>query len=205
MIDEKTIVQKTYKLYSKYGIKSVSIDEIVVKLGISKKTLYMHIKGKDELIEKVVEYSMSKFIQELNEFINLEKNAIRKLALFFAYMVKNARKINPSFFFDLKRMCHNQYKEIENFRDEKLFVTVKSIVDEGISNGFFRDEIDLEYVFQNMIFKVSDAAYRVFPAYRDAKSDNTIYKLLLNDILGITSLKGHREFDKRYDDLLAIL
>ena len=43
MIDVQTIYKKTFEFCSKYGIKSVSVDDIARMLGISKKTLYEHI------------------------------------------------------------------------------------------------------------------------------------------------------------------
>ncbi|MFB9211140.1 TetR/AcrR family transcriptional regulator [Echinicola jeungdonensis] len=37
-----TILNRSIELIKKYGHRSVSMDEVALKLGISKKTLYQH-------------------------------------------------------------------------------------------------------------------------------------------------------------------
>ena len=51
--DLQNIVSNVRVLYQKYGIKSITMDDVARELGISKKTLYQHIKDKTELVEKV--------------------------------------------------------------------------------------------------------------------------------------------------------
>ena len=73
------ILEKVSVLYRKYGIKSVTMDDVAHELGISKKTLYQYVNDKTELVEKVVE-----FTRHCN-FINMQKkrgisgNAIEQL------------------------------------------------------------------------------------------------------------------------------
>ena len=39
----------------RYGIRSVSMDDIAAHLGMSKKTIYQYFADKDELVDAVVE------------------------------------------------------------------------------------------------------------------------------------------------------
>lgn len=205
MIDDKTIVEKTYKLYSKYGIKSISVDEIALVLGISKKTLYIHIKSRDELLRQVIEFSLTRFAAGLTQAIEKDKNVFMKLALFNVYLIRNTRKMNPAFLFDLKKVNHEQYRQVNDFRTQKLYEIFKSIIQLGIEQDLFRGDLDLKYVYFNQMHKVSENAYKVFPSYNEAVSKNTIFKLLLNDVVGLTTLKGHQEFEAISEDLLQLL
>mgnify|MGYP003953594467 FL=1 len=55
-IDTKQrIKQAANDLVMQYGIRSVSMDDIATKLGMSKKTIYLYFKDKDELIDGVVD------------------------------------------------------------------------------------------------------------------------------------------------------
>jgi len=45
MVDRQKIITKAAELYFKYGIKSVTIDDLANELGISKKTIYQHINN----------------------------------------------------------------------------------------------------------------------------------------------------------------
>jgi len=48
------LLDNVAELYLKYGVKSVTMDDICHHLGISKKTLYEIIKEKDELVEQAL-------------------------------------------------------------------------------------------------------------------------------------------------------
>jgi len=47
------LIQHATILFMKYGIKSVSMDDISRDMGISKKTLYVHVDNKRELVKLV--------------------------------------------------------------------------------------------------------------------------------------------------------
>lgn len=53
---KKTILKTSLELFVKHGFKTVTMDEIANELGISKKTIYLHFRSKDELITKTVDY-----------------------------------------------------------------------------------------------------------------------------------------------------
>lgn len=205
MIDEKTIVKKTYNLYLKYGIKSISVDEIALNLGISKKTLYTHIKSRDELLQLVVRYSLVKFSSELHKCIVPEDSVFEQLTHFFGFMIKSMRNINPSFLLDLHKSNYLHYQEIDEFRTQTLRDEVGNILMRGMDEKLFRNDIHIQYVYENLMFKVSENAYKAFSNYTVALSDDTIPRLILNDIAGITTIKGHREFEKKYEKLLQLL
>ena len=49
----KRILKAAEELFLKFGIRSVTMDEIASKLGISKKTIYMHFEDKDAIVHEV--------------------------------------------------------------------------------------------------------------------------------------------------------
>ena len=44
------------RLFHKYGIKSVTMDDIANNIGISKKTLYTYFKDKSDLVKKSIDF-----------------------------------------------------------------------------------------------------------------------------------------------------
>ena len=48
------ILEKVLPLIFKYGVRSLTMDDIASNLGISKKTLYQHFENKADLIEKIM-------------------------------------------------------------------------------------------------------------------------------------------------------
>ena len=68
------------ELFLQFGVKSVNMDQIASSCGISKKTLYKHVKNKEDLLEKAFEQAVVFMKSELEEAIaSVEGNAIDQL------------------------------------------------------------------------------------------------------------------------------
>ena len=50
---QERIRQKADELFRRYGIRSVTMDEIAAQLGMSKKTIYQYYTDKDQLVDAV--------------------------------------------------------------------------------------------------------------------------------------------------------
>ncbi len=205
-MDEQTILKRIFSLYSKYGIRSVGVDDVAVMLGISKKTLYEKFRSREELIQRAVDNNIRLFLEKVEDILRLEEDVLIKLCRLYAFFIKNARKINPAFVYDLKKYSHDQYKILVQLRDEKLYEMVGAVIRQGIAEGYFRDEVHDKYLYINQIDKVmvmvhdfrQEANYASLPPI-------VIFRLLLNDIRGICTLKGFQEMEKEYDNLLKLM
>lgn len=73
------ILDKVYEMYNRYGIKSVTMDDVASALGMSKKTLYQHVKDKNDLVNKVVDRTLIKFEKGKGCIVNKGLTAIEEL------------------------------------------------------------------------------------------------------------------------------
>jgi AcrR family transcriptional regulator len=73
------ILNKVAGLYQKYGIKSVTMDDIARELGISKKTIYNYVCDKDDLVKQVSEFIDRKKDEKLFQHLRDTDNAIEEL------------------------------------------------------------------------------------------------------------------------------
>ena len=55
------ILERVRELFYKFGVRSVSMDDICRDLGLSKKKLYQHVTSKTELVEKLLELERQNF------------------------------------------------------------------------------------------------------------------------------------------------
>jgi AcrR family transcriptional regulator len=53
MDTKERILLKAHELFNRYGIRSVSMDDLSAQLGMSKKTLYQYFADKDELVNAI--------------------------------------------------------------------------------------------------------------------------------------------------------
>ena len=52
---QQRIIDTAESMFFRFGIRSVTMDDIAKELGISKKTIYHYFADKDNLVEKVTE------------------------------------------------------------------------------------------------------------------------------------------------------
>ncbi len=140
------ILPIVFELYMKYGIKSISMDDISRALGISKKSLYEVIKGKDELVHQIVHFHISNERKETQVIIEKSSNAIEVMFLTTRHVLKYMRKMSPSLLFDLKKY----YPEVWNTIEESHFGYIKEVIQNnmirGQSEGLYRIDFNPEII-----------------------------------------------------------
>lgn len=144
----RTNIQKTAaKLFLKYGLRSVSIDDICNELRISKKTFYAHFNQKEELIESVLtEHNEKRLKKQENKTnpCNFKGNAIDQLMRISAFhqSTKNDQFVN--FFFDLNKYYPEIHKKITQKNQEKTCEQIRQNILTGIEEHLFRTDFDME-------------------------------------------------------------
>src|SRR5580765_7887912 len=73
------ILEKATDLFMRYGIRSITMDEIAAQLAISKKTIYQFFTDKDEIVEAVVDQEIHKNEEECERFRLNAENALHEI------------------------------------------------------------------------------------------------------------------------------
>ena len=107
---EEKIIAGAGDLFHRYGIRSVSMDDIARHLSISKKTIYQYYKDKDEIVSLALKQHMDQQKTEYNEIFSKGANAIEELARVSQCMRKDFKDMNPSLLFDMQKYHPNAWK-----------------------------------------------------------------------------------------------
>jgi AcrR family transcriptional regulator len=205
MIDKNYILKESQALYFKYGIKSVSLDDLAFRLGISKKTLYSYINNKDELIKEVVESLVISLNNEIKKRLCDNREVFDSLLSAYMYILKTFNTVNPSFIYDLKKYYSSHYDNLLKFRDEEVASLINDIINQGIEEKLFRNDLPAECLFRVQMNKVSIMVND--PRFFDEtpRSLKMFFNLMINDIRGITTLKGHELLDNKLNKINKLL
>ncbi|MEX0981292.1 MAG: TetR/AcrR family transcriptional regulator [Bacteroidales bacterium] len=136
------ILNSALALYSKYGIKSITLDDLCRELGISKKTLYQHIHDKNDLIRKVIDYEISLQQKSMEKVFRSEINAIDELIHVNRMIHENQSNHSPTFYYDLKKYYPDIYAEWLGYKRKKMLEMIHRNLEKGISEGLYRRELD---------------------------------------------------------------
>lgn len=142
MENRDQITQAAEHLFMNYGIRSVTMDDIARKLGISKKTIYQHFRDKDEVVGLATLRILQREKGMLDQIQNESENAIHELHLLSNYIRQHIVNINPSALFDLQKYHPDAWQIYLNFKDTVFLKSVESTIERGIREGVFRPSLD---------------------------------------------------------------
>lgn len=146
MNDKKeNIITQVGQLYMRYGIRSVTMDEVSRELGISKKTLYQYFKDKEELVDQVV---VSWFLKNPNfGFTNEDGiNAVDRVLQLRSHLKKMMKLVHNNIDFDLRRHYPKTYKKLTDFKRKKIYEDNLSVLEQGKKEGLFREDFDSDFI-----------------------------------------------------------
>jgi TetR/AcrR family transcriptional regulator, cholesterol catabolism regulator len=142
MIEETDIKDKilngTEELFMRYGVRSISMDDIARHLSVSKKTLYQHFADKDDLVENVTRQMLEQNFKECERIRNGAGNPIEELATISLWMKKSMEEINPTMLFDLQKFHTKAWNIWLEFKNKFIHEEVIRNLTTGIDLGFIR-------------------------------------------------------------------
>lgn len=152
-------------LLYKYGLRSVSIDEICVELRISKKTFYVHFKQKEELIWELLVAMRKHSIQQFDTLKAKMDNPIDSLVASTTWLKKRDEEKHLNFFFDLMKYYPKIYQKHVAQTDQDAFNYCMFLIENGIQKQLFRDDFNRELMAEYM----STQMRLVFEKIREGK------------------------------------
>lgn len=138
------IVVGANDMFLKYGIRSVTMDDMAKHLGISKKTIYQCFAEKDELVQAVNKLHQDKWEAECVEIIANTSNAIEELLQFSIIFRKAISTMNPSVMNDMFKYHRSAWEDWNRYKSETLKQRVAGTIIRGKNDGFFRKELNEE-------------------------------------------------------------
>ena len=199
---QERIKQKADELFRRYGIRSVTMDEIATQLGMSKKTIYQYYTDKDQLVDAVAVEEIQ-FSQQccMRDSASAE-NAIEEIFKVMEFVEVMFRNMNPSMLHDLEKYHPVGYKKFLDHKNKFLYEMVKKNIERGIKEELYRPEIDLEIMARYRL----ESMMLVFNTGLFPSSKFNLVKLhqeiLEHFLYGLATLKGYKLILKYKQQLL---
>ena len=199
---QERIRQKADELFRRYGIRSVTMDEIATQLGMSKKTIYQYYTDKDQLVDAVavdeIQFSQECCIKDAA----VSSNAIEEMFRVMEFVEVMFRNMNPSMLYDLEKYHPGGYRKFLDHKNKFLYDMVRKNIERGIKEELYRPEIDIEimsrYRLESMMLVFNTA---LFPSSKFNLVK--LHKEILEHFLyGLATLKGYKLILKYKQQLL---
>ncbi|MBA7522967.1 hypothetical protein ES705_15088 [subsurface metagenome] len=183
-------------LFSRFGIKSLTMDDIARELGISKKTLYRQVEDKRDLVKKVLEIDLCKRDEHFVVIKNMGLNAIEEVFEVNKLVNRMIKETNPVREFDLQKYYPEIYDVVIQRRRERMYRAMKENLKKGKKEGLYRKDMNEEIISTLYITRIENMFRKDLETVIEFTSPKFIYEVFVYHIRGIASEKGIKFFDK---------
>ena len=193
---KERIQLKAEELFKRYGIRSVTMDEISYQLGISKKTLYQSFTDKEEIVTAVFDRMMDDNKSRCIADKDNSDNAIHEVFLAFDNVLQMFTEMNPAILFDLQKYHPNVYVKFNSYKYEFLYNVIKENLERGVKEELYRPEINIDIITR---FRIESSMLpfntELFP---QSKKDlaGVERELLQHFLFGLATTKGTKLIQK---------
>ncbi|MGB0391425.1 MAG: TetR/AcrR family transcriptional regulator [Salibacteraceae bacterium] len=190
------LLAKASALFMTYGIKSLTMNDISSRLGISKKTLYNFVSDKNDLVYKCIDLHIIENECRLMEACTASSNAIEELFTFSRFAGEQFSAIHPSIFFDLQKYHPNAWERLNSFEEKTILEVTKRNLERGIKEGLFRNDFNVDLIAQIYLSMVQNIFYNT-PKLLSGLTLSDYYKNMFDyHLRGIASEKGMQLINK---------
>lgn len=194
------ILQTSGQLFKKYGIRSISMDDIAREIGMSKKTLYQYVENKPDLIEKLlahhVDDSQACIVEDHKDL-----NAIDILLRVSMKVSEEMKDFNPVVAFDLEKFYPALYKSFVMAKREHVYKHIKENLEQGIKENIYRSDIDADLVAKLYVQKLRDVHDPDFLSSVEFSQEKVFQVMFENHIRGISNAEGIAYYERKMNEL----
>lgn len=194
-IKEK-ILEKAIEMFWKYGVRSVTMNDIAKDLGMSKKTLYQYFDDKTSLVKETVNHKHNHSLCQVEALSEDSTDAIDSMTKITRYFLNILQEVNPAFFYDIQKY----YPEIWNLHKERedkfILEHIRQNLERGIQNGLYRKDINIE-ILAHLVMAENTIALdeNFFPSEKFSLVD-LHSQMIEHFIRGIVTLKGFQKLEE---------
>jgi TetR/AcrR family transcriptional regulator, cholesterol catabolism regulator len=189
---QERIRLKADELFRRYGIRSVTMDEIAAQLGMSKKTIYQYYADKDQLVDAVAVDEINYSQECCTKDAAASANAVEEIFRVMEFVEEMFRNMNPSMLHDLEKYHPSGFRKFLEHKNKFLYDMIKKNIERGIREELYRPEIDIEimvrYRLETMMLGFNTS---LFPT---AKFNlvKLHQEILEHFLYGLATLKGYK-------------
>jgi len=192
MEQQEKWLKRVEEIFLRYGVKSVTMDDVARELGISKKTLYQWVQSKEDLVQRV----LAQFIQEeqahYEERMHRASNAVEEVFLVIDASARRMQQMKANVVYDLQKYYREVWERLSEFKQGFLYEVVRANLERGIREGLYRTDLNVDITARlhvATVFHLFDES--LFPRTMYSKQD-LFQNYIMLYLRGIVSEKGLR-------------
>ncbi len=193
------ILSASAELFSQYGFKTITMDDIARRAGISKKTLYQHFANKQEVVNESVVWYKNQMAENCGAILSGVENAIEAMVRMLAFFDTMHRKINPMALFEMQRFYPEAYNTFREMLVGRDVVMMRDNILQGIKEGLYRADINADLLARYRL----ETSLLILQPNLLVSDRNDLMSVALeigeHFLYGIMNSKGEKQYQKYKD------
>jgi AcrR family transcriptional regulator len=190
------ILNSAAEQFTRFGFKTITMDDIARHAGVSKKTLYQHFETKLDIIVAAVTHFHTMKFERCLQHIKKASNAVEAMVLVTDDIQKMHQEINPIALLELQKYYTEAFLMFKKTLLEKDLETIKQNLQQGIEEGLYRSDMNIDVMaffrleFTLWLLQSSNAINHLSNAFYSIERE-----LLDHFMYGIVTEKGRQLYD----------
>ena len=137
---QKRILDGALEVFRTNGLDAATMDEIALKSGFGKATLYYYFHSKEEVFSAILVNGWEAIWMSLEPIIASEKSPRKTFINILLRIAENARKNQGlySFLFNVPKLINIEEQPWKSYQN-RLYAVIQGILEDGIKVGEFPD------------------------------------------------------------------
>jgi len=192
---KERILKTAVDLFWRYGVKSVTMDDIAKELGISKKTIYQQFNDKDAIVKEVVEQELQCEQTDMDRLEAEASDPIEEVMRTSDYMRARFATMSPVLLNDLKKYHPKAWAMVQKHKHEHIIRGISGNLQRGMAAGLYRSDLDVDVLARMRVEQIEMAFDpAIFPPQKFAMIE--VHTQLIHHFLrGILTDRGIRVYN----------
>ena len=195
----KRILDQARAHFFAHGYSTFTMDDLAAELGMSKKTLYVHFAGKDEIIGAIIQDIGEETRSDAEAILrHRELNFTGKLHAFVESVMQRLATLDPRTVRDLQRHAPALFARIDEMRRKVIPYIFGRLVEEGRAEGLVRRDVPPAFAIEFFLHAMQGilqgpalAHLRVMPREAIAQGIDLFFS-------GLLTPAGRKQYEKLF-------
>lgn len=191
------ILEVAIEQFSRFGVRTVTMEDIARLSGVSKKTIYQEFKDKKDLVKETFACVLKEDRARMCYMIEHEDGVIEHLVKVSKMLRERLANMNPMVILEIQRYFPEAWIQFESFKEEFVMKDLVNVLEKGKLLGYFRPEIDSIILAKLRVNQISSS---FDPANFDMKGYNILelqLEMLDHFLHGIFTEKGRITYQQQ--------
>ena len=151
---KERIIQSAVECFSKYGLDRTRMDDVAQKADLSKGTLYLYFKSKEDLFYVICENNLKVLKEQLSHiFSTTKEDLVSNAEQFYENFHKVEKKESEKVFYEIiaESARNPKLQKLLYTQRIKTFNVVREYLDRQMEKGFFKKDTDTEAIASGFV------------------------------------------------------